>query len=177
MKFLSLIDSNISSHNNFYRFKVDPIINISNFNQLVEVKEKSTINELTSLSCFKCRAKLIKSLSKPFAILPLPDHELDELADNFFCHLHDHNHNVSQCSDQHSDEIKEDMTNILNPLRDKYQIRKSILSNMSVFVLNKYHLDGYDNSFIHEINTNEIKCSQCMFELGYKGIYLMYSSF
>ncbi len=157
------------------RLKVEPLSAISDLNENAKLKEKcTTANELTSLSCLKCSNKLIKSFAKPFTVLPLPDHELDELADNFFCHLHDHNHNVSECDDQHDEEAKEDLTNILNPLRDKYQLRKSILSNISVFILNKYHLDESDRSLTHDSNTNEIKCSHCSFELGYKGIDLTY---
>jgi len=69
------------------------------------------------------------------------------------------------------------VTNILNPLRDTYQIRKSILSNISVFILNKYHLDGTESSLIHDSKKHEITCSNCFFELGYKGIDLFYYLF
>ncbi len=105
----------------------------------------------------------------------MPDNELDELADNFFCHLHDHNHNDA-CEESHSHEstnetAAEDLTNILNPLRDTSKLRKSILVNSTLFMLTNNHID-HESIKVEE--NLAIKCSTCKFNLGYKGISLFF---
>ncbi len=128
-------------------------------------KIKESLNkELESLCCFRCKNYFVRASEKKFPILPLPDHEIDELADNFFCHLHDHDHN------QNCEGHENDLTNELNPLRDRSQMRKSVLSSLTLFVLNKNHLDkSLTDSIVHDPKVNEIKCNKCLFEIGYRG--------
>jgi hypothetical protein len=102
----------------------------------------------------------------------MPDNELDELADNFFCHLHDHGHYCESSHNEASkpnaaDSTSEDLTNLLNPLRDTSKLRKSILANSTVFMLNNNHLDPMS---IQNEDNSVIKCSVCKFNIGYKGI-------
>lgn len=94
-------------------------------------------------------------------VLTMPDNELDELADNFFCHINDNCHG-------HSDHKHEegDQTNALNPLRNPNTLRKSILLNNSVFILNENHLNFES---IKLENDNKIRCSKCSFNIGYRG--------
>ena len=100
----------------------------------------------------------------------MPDNELDELADNFFCHLHDHNHNEENVCATHnhrnSNTDEEDLTNILNPLRDTKKLRKSILVNSNLYLLNDNHIQ---NSSLKMEDDNKIKCSDCLFNIGYRG--------
>ncbi len=90
----------------------------------------------------------------------MPETEIDELADNFFCHLHDHGHHEHHDND-HDDTKLADLINSLNPLN---KLRKSILENRTIFILNENHLD------LKKLTLNEtnIICSKCNFKLGYK---------
>jgi hypothetical protein len=89
----------------------------------------------------------------------LPDNELDELADNFFCHLHEHCH-----EENHENSHKEeDLTNVLNPLRNSANLRRSVLENKTLLVLNERHLNA--NSI--DVSNDLIKCSKCKFNIGY----------
>lgn len=115
------------------------------------LKEPSSIS---SIKCSACHAEILKE-NDCFNYLKLPENDLDELADNFFCHLHDHNHN--KCHE-------EDLTNILNPMRDNKHLRKSILENLTLIILNSNHIkleSVKEDSF-------DLKCSQCLSNLGYR---------
>lgn len=111
-------------------------------------------------------------------MLKLPDNDLDELADNFFCHLHDHDHKTCDeptltCIDHKEDE--EDLTNTLNPLRDTSKLRKSVLGNLTVYTLNQNHLNPES---LKVIDKTMLKCSQCKFNIGYKSkIFKLFSKF
>ena len=50
----------------------------------------------------------------------MPETEIDELADNFFCHLHDHGH--EHHDNDHDDTKLADLISSLNPLN---KLRKS----------------------------------------------------
>ena len=102
-------------------------------------------------------------------MLPLPENELDELADNFFCHLHDHCHSglSHTAHSAHEDHHEEDLTNTLNPLRNPTKPRKSILANKTLLVLNTNHL--HLASICMEDENKKIKCSSCKFNIGYRG--------
>ncbi|CAF0744205.1 unnamed protein product [Brachionus calyciflorus] len=115
--------------------------------------------EINSIKCLVCQNEILNK-SQKFTLLKLPDNDLDELADNFFCHLHSHDHNHNTCDH----ESGEDLTNILNPLRDSNKLRKSILGNMTILILNLNHLD---TNGVKEENL-DLKCSSCGFNLGYK---------
>ena len=96
----------------------------------------------------------------------MPDNELDELADNFFCHLHDHSHKAHEqhCHDHESNE--KELIDSLNPLRNIAKLRKSILENDIFMVLNKNHLGM--NSIRDE--EGALKCSLCSFNIGFKSM-------
>ena len=98
----------------------------------------------------------------------MPDNELDELADNFFCHLHDHSHkdheHEQHCHDHESNE--KELIDSLNPLRNIAKLRKSILENDIFMVLNKNHLGM--NSIRDE--EGALKCSLCSFNIGFKSM-------
>ena len=110
---------------------------------------------------------LLFGFNSRFLVLSLPDNELNELADNFFCHLHDHCHANGDDDNlddhQHSNE---DLTNELNPLRNR-KVRKSVLENQTVLVLNENHLD-MAKLIVDE--KNQLICANCNYCLGYKGI-------
>lgn len=91
----------------------------------------------------------------------MPENDMDELADNFFCHLHDHDHHEV---DAHHEHTSIDI-NALNPLRDNEKRRKSILDSLNVFILNETHLN------LEEVDldeANELKCKSCSFKIGQK---------
>ena len=103
-------------------------------------------------------------------MLALPDNELDELADNFFCHLHDHSgehdeHGENGCS--HSTSKECNLLESLNPLRDISKLRKSILASPTLFVMNENHL-RLDVLKLNNENLN-ISCGNCAYNIGYKG--------
>ena len=100
------------------------------------------------------------NLFQRFVVLQLPDNELDELADNFFCHLHEHSHEEHHEENPHKEE---DLTNVLNPLRNPTNLRRSVLENKTILVLNERHLNA--NSI--DVSTDLIKCRKCKFNLGY----------
>lgn len=97
-------------------------------------------------------------LVRGFNLLSMPESELDELADNFFCHLHDCDHHHDH------DKPETDLTNVLNPLRNAQKLRKSVLYNSTLFVLNINHVSL--ESIVS--NENSINCSNCKFNLGYR---------
>lgn len=104
-----------------------------------------------------------------FLVLSLPDNELNELADNFFCHLHDHCHAANENLDHdHQHSNAQDLTDELNPLRNG-KIRKSVLENQTVLVLNENHLDMSKLALVND--KNELICSGCNYSIGYKGKY------
>jgi hypothetical protein len=97
----------------------------------------------------------------------MPDNEIDELADNFFCHLHDHDHNHNHHDFDMNNCKETDLTSVLNPLRDTAKIRKSILSNVTTYLLNeKNHIETKLISIDEENLT--IRCSNCQFNIGFK---------
>ncbi|RNA23521.1 hypothetical protein BpHYR1_009871 [Brachionus plicatilis] len=114
----------------------------------------SELSFITSIKCLTCRSDILKDPSC-FNYLKLPENDLDELADNFFCHLHDHNHN--KCHEQ-------DLTSALNPMRENKQPRKSILGNLTLLVLNSTHL----NAESVKQDSLDLNCSKCMSNFGYQ---------
>ena len=97
----------------------------------------------------------------------MPDNELDELADNFFCHLHNHSHENHDCESGHADESNDkDLIDSLNPLRDKSNLRKSILMNSTLMIMNQNHLN-LDKVSIDL--SNKINCKNCSSIIGFKG--------
>ena len=140
------------------------------------------LRQLSRLTCRQCKRDLLKGA--PFVTLALPDNELDELADNFFCHLHNHDHEHEH-EHEHShdaaphgskDAAGEDLTNVLNPLRDKRVLRRAVLRNATVFVTNRNHLESPHLLLEEEHNETEkrrhltrLRCASCSFVIGYKG--------
>lgn len=118
------------------------------------VPDRKEINLVTSIKCLSCQEEILNNKSC-FNYLKLPENDLDELADNFFCHLHDHNHN--KCDE-------EDLTNALNPLRDNKHLRKSILGSFTLMILNSNHLC---TDSVKKDNL-DIKCSSCLSIIGYQ---------
>lgn len=91
--------------------------------------------------------------------MPLPDNEANELADNFFCHLHSH-------GDEH--DHSNNLVDSLNTLSlNTKMLRKSILEGLTVYVLNENHLNM---DLIKLNNLMDLKCSKCDYRIGYKGI-------
>jgi hypothetical protein len=99
------------------------------------------------------------SFSFRFVVLEFPDNELEELADNFFCHLHDHTNNKG-CSHQ-----EKSLIDSLNPLREDI-LRKSILENITFYLMNENHLN-IDSLNVNNENLN-ITCKNCSSIIGYK---------
>lgn len=97
----------------------------------------------------------------------MPDNEIDELADNFFCHLLDNcsEHSGHTCE---KDSTKEnEIRNSLNPLRETLTtLRKSILDNITLFIVNENHLDVEKIHFNSE--NFQISCKKCSYNVGYK---------
>lgn len=94
----------------------------------------------------------------------MPENDLEELAENFFCHLHDHSHEKNGHHDH--DSTSSDLTNELNPLRDVNKLRKSILNRPTVLILNCNHVNA--SSITTDENLN-LSCSKCFHNFGYKG--------
>ena len=92
--------------------------------------------------------------------MQLPENEISELADNFFCHLHSHGH------EEHSHHSDEKLIDSLNPLIIKKDqvLRKSILQSETLFILNTNHLNPNQ---INEINSS-LSCNNCGYNVGYK---------
>lgn len=152
---------------NTFRFRILPLKQ-----ELVnkETANKNGLAELTMLMCSMCKTNLLKPVdnleNKKYQVLRLPDNEIDELADNFFCHLHSHSTGHSCDSDSTKEAVLRDS---LNPLREtSKQMRKSILDNATIFVLNENHLQ---TEFI-KLNEEHLSfaCSNCNYTLGYKEI-------
>jgi predicted enzyme involved in methoxymalonyl-ACP biosynthesis len=107
-------------------------------------------------------------------VLPLPDNELDELADNFFCHLHTHEHNHDEQNDKQSENISEpDLLNSLNPLAfslnsSKLISRMSVLFNRTLFILNQNHLNSNDISKWYTQENSIVTCPECSWVIGYR---------
>jgi hypothetical protein len=86
------------------------------------------------------------------------------LADNFFCHLHNHSSEDHQCGGLKEAELRES----LNPLRETLSnLRKSVLGSKTIFVFNENHL-RFDFLKVSEENLT-ISCRNCSYNLGYKG--------
>jgi hypothetical protein len=115
--------------------------------------------QLKQLKCLSCKKSILKGEKEAsFRLLNLPENDADELADNFFCHLHDHN--------DHSD--NEDLISSLNPLRTSgKKLRKSVLNGLTVLILNENHLAL--NSLQLDEAERLLKCSSCSHTVGYKG--------
>jgi hypothetical protein len=94
----------------------------------------------------------------------MPENDMDELADNFFCHLHDHDHFEGNTHHDHVHHEAVDI-NALNPLRDIQKQRKSVLDNLNILVLSDTHLN-LEQVEIDE--ASELKCKSCSFKIGHK---------
>lgn len=92
-----------------------------------------------------------------WTVLDMPENDLEELAENFFCHMHEH-------SDGHKED-QVDLTNELNPLRDANKQRKSILSSKTAYVLNRNHIKPES---IRNDDRSNLLCSNCSHIIGYK---------
>ncbi len=82
----------------------------------------------------------------------MPDNELEELEDNFWCHNHSHDH------DSHSHE------SVVHENEDKYKSKKSILYNNTTLLVNKNHVNF--NNLI--ISSDQIECCDCNYKIGFK---------
>lgn len=91
----------------------------------------------------------------------MPENDLEELAENFFCHLHDHSHN-------HDHHNEHDLSDELNPLRDANRLRKSVLSSRTILVLNKNHIRP--ESLKLDDDGLNLLCSNCSHIIGYKSL-------
>ena len=59
---------------------------------------------------------------RKFCLLPLPENEADELADNYFCHLHDHGHGDECHQESEKHENLGDLIKSLNPLNSNEKL-------------------------------------------------------
>jgi hypothetical protein len=84
----------------------------------------------------------------------MPDHDLDELEDNLWCHNHNHSHD----DHVHTHESFSEM-------QDKYKSKKSILFNNTTVLVNMSHLKA---DCLKQTSTTVIECSECSFKIGYK---------
>jgi hypothetical protein len=104
----------------------------------------------------------------------LPENELDELADNFFCdlHVHEHSHDQLHQHDKHEELSESELLNSLNPLSNsvyyKLKPRMSILSNKTIFILNQNHLNAKDLLRWCNEESTIVACSECSSIIGYK---------
>lgn len=93
----------------------------------------------------------------------MPENDLEELAENFFCHMHDHSHGQG-------DHGHTDLTDELNPMRNVNKLRRSVLSSRTFFILNSNHV--LDASIFTDDMSN-LLCSRCSHVIGYKsGIFI-----
>ena len=100
--------------------------------------------------------------------MPLPENEADELADNYFCHLHDHCHGDDQGHEEHGNhEHLSDLIKSLNPINANDKLRKSILEGPTLFILNKTHLNLSLIRF--DEKSMDVSCRNCDYRIGYKG--------
>ena len=83
----------------------------------------------------------------------MPDNELEELEDNFWCHNHEHSHDHDESPEAHEHE-------------DKYKSKKSILFNNTTLLVNKNHVDV--NNLIISSDQVMIKCFDCNYKIGFK---------
>jgi hypothetical protein len=99
-------------------------------------------------------------------LLPLPENEADELADNYFCHLHDHGHGHECNEENEKHENLVELIKSLNPISGNQKLRKSILEGSTILILNQTHL----NSELIKINEKnlDILCRNCNYRIGYK---------
>lgn len=100
----------------------------------------------------------------------MPENEISELADNFFCHLHSH------CAEEHTHSSSELLIDSLNPLiiKKEQKLRKSILENQTLLIMNENHLN------LDKIKVDKeslaISCS-CGYNIGYIGKYCLKFAF
>ena len=87
----------------------------------------------------------------------MPDNELEELEDNFWCHNHDHKH-----EHDHDHGASHNETN-----EDRYKFKKSILFNNTTLLVNENHVN-FDNLSISSEDNITVKCSKCFFKIGFK---------
>lgn len=98
-----------------------------------------------------------------YSMLNLPENDSEELAENFFCHMHDHSH-----EHEHEHGHITDLTEVLNPLRHENVRRKSVLINRTVLILNQSHLDL---ALVRTTHNFDVQCSTCNFNVGYQGMF------
>lgn len=157
---------------NIFRFQIAD----ESHHETNNTKSKPANTELSQLMCSMCKTNLLKPLddledvaaNKKYKVLRMPDNEIDELADNFFCHLLDHcsEHSEHAC-DKNNSSKESDIRNSLNPLRETLKtLRKSILDSITLFVMNENHLDLGKV----KVNTETLKitCNKCSYNVGYK---------
>ncbi len=133
-------------------------------------KPTEIIKELTSLKCFLCRSNLLRPSeelieSRCHTVLSLPENEMDELADNFFCHLLGTCGHGHACLGKKHAAIRES----LNPMRETLRsLRRSVLAGPTLFVLNENHLNlGYIT--VSKEDSLDVFCANCSNSIGYKG--------
>jgi hypothetical protein len=90
---------------------------------------------------------------------------MDELADNFFCHLLGTCGGGHACLGTKNAEVRES----LNPMPETAtSLRRSVLASPTLFVLNENHLaPGRLTVTQHECL--QVSCANCSHTLGYKG--------
>ena len=99
----------------------------------------------------------------------MPENDMEELAENFFCHMHDHNHNHSEDIHEHSEHSGHaDLTDELNPLRNVSKLRKSILSARTFFILNTNHIGSVSTE-----TNGDLICTNCSQAVGFKSILII----
>lgn len=92
----------------------------------------------------------------------MPDHDLHELEDNFWCHKHDHEHEHEDHEQIVSDKNSKKHEN--NEIIKKH-LRKSILHNKTMILINDNHAEL--KAFSLSDNLKSIKCLKCNYNLGY----------
>jgi len=91
--------------------------------------------------------------------------EMDELADNFFCHLLGTCGGGHACLGTKNAEVRES----LNPMRETAtSLRRSVLASPTLFVLNENHL-APGRLTVSQHDCLQVSCANCSHTLGYKG--------
>jgi hypothetical protein len=117
-------------------------------NGLIETDKKQS--ELYELKCSFCKNNLLRP-NERFRLYEIPNDELSELDDNFWCHNHDH----------HTDGADHEHYSCQLDINRNHE--KAAMHNMTLITLSPRNIDQTKVSFIKD----QVCCAACSFGLGF----------
>jgi hypothetical protein len=130
-------------------------------------KQIDHFNYINKAKCLFCQNTLLNTnTNENFTLLHMPDHDLHELEDNFWCHKHDHSHEHENENENHEHDLSsKHAKNHENDNMIKKYLRKSILHNKTLILINDNHVNL--EAILISDDLKSIKCSKCNYNLGY----------